>query len=67
MFFAELTSVGEVRSVKLCKCIGPKESISGDKNNGCCYCTSYNVQHPRGGRFTAGGSGLFRDYLELWQ
>ncbi|KAI3935645.1 hypothetical protein MKW98_022653 [Papaver atlanticum] len=61
MFFAELTTLRGARCVKFCKCMGPKESISGDKNNGCCYCHTYNVQHPRGGGFKAGRAGLFRD------
>ncbi|RZC87405.1 hypothetical protein C5167_035945 [Papaver somniferum] len=61
MFFAELTTTSGVRSVKLCKCMGPRDSISGDKNNGCCDCTLYNVQHPKGGGFSRGGHGLFRD------
>ncbi|KAI3892600.1 hypothetical protein MKW92_037018 [Papaver armeniacum] len=61
MFFAELTTTDKGRQVKFCNCMGPKNSISGDKNNGCCYCKSYNVQHPMGGGFMAGGSGLFTD------
>ncbi|KAI3987710.1 hypothetical protein MKX01_028444 [Papaver californicum] len=50
-----------VRCVKFCKCMGPRDSISGDKNNGCCYCTWYNVQHPKGGGFSRGSCGSFRD------
>ncbi|KAI3954147.1 hypothetical protein MKW98_017971 [Papaver atlanticum] len=65
MFFAELTTIDKVPSVNCCRCMGPKKSISGDKNNGCCYCMDYNVQHPRGGGFMAGGAGLFRDYNSL--
>ncbi|KAI3963441.1 hypothetical protein MKW98_022863 [Papaver atlanticum] len=61
MFFAELTTTNGVRCVKFCKCMGPIDSISGDKNNGCCYCTWYNVQHPKGGGFSRGGRGGFRD------
>ncbi|KAI3956823.1 hypothetical protein MKW92_030631 [Papaver armeniacum] len=61
MFFAELITVNEGRSVECCRCMGPKESISGDKNNGCCYCMNYNVQHPRDGGFMAGCYGLFSD------
>ncbi|KAI3964765.1 hypothetical protein MKW92_012875 [Papaver armeniacum] len=61
MFFAEMTSTNNVRCVKFCKCMGQKNSISGDKNNGCCYCRFYNVQHPRGGGFMAGRAGLFTD------
>ncbi|KAI3956820.1 hypothetical protein MKW92_030628 [Papaver armeniacum] len=59
MFFAELITLNKVRSVEFCRCMGPKKSISGDKNNGCCYCMDYNVQHPRGGGFMAGRKGLF--------
>ncbi|KAI3857232.1 hypothetical protein MKW92_001161 [Papaver armeniacum] len=61
MFFAELTTTSGVRCVKVCRCMGPRESILGDKNNGCCYCESYNVQHPRDGGFSRGGEGLFLD------
>ncbi|XP_026459598.1 uncharacterized protein LOC113360289 [Papaver somniferum] len=62
MFFSELTTRKGVRCVKVCKSMGPKESISGDKNNGCCYCVTYNVvQHPRGRGFSAGGAALFTD------
>ncbi|KAI3856644.1 hypothetical protein MKW92_004956 [Papaver armeniacum] len=61
MFFAELTTTNEVRRVTFCTSMGPKNSISGDKNNGCCYCKFYNVQHPRAGGFMAGGAGLFTD------
>ncbi|RZC89782.1 hypothetical protein C5167_035777 [Papaver somniferum] len=61
MFFAELTLTNNVLCVTCCKCMGPKNSISGDKNNGCCYCKFYNVQHPRRGGFMAGGAGLFTD------
>ncbi|MCL7027235.1 hypothetical protein MKW94_002879 [Papaver nudicaule] len=61
MFFSELTSANRVRSVEFVNCMGPKKLISGDKNNGCCYCMRYNVQHPRTGGFLAGGKGLFRD------
>ncbi|KAI3865547.1 hypothetical protein MKW92_029905 [Papaver armeniacum] len=61
MFFAELTTINKVNSVKVCKCMGRKESISGDKNNGCYYCMEYLVQHPRDGGFMAGGVGLFTD------
>ncbi|MCL7031075.1 hypothetical protein MKW94_019980 [Papaver nudicaule] len=53
IFFAELTSRNGVRCVKFCTSMGPKNLISGDKNNGCYYC-SYNVQHPRGGGFLRG-------------
>ncbi|MCL7029135.1 hypothetical protein MKW94_016638 [Papaver nudicaule] len=60
MFFAELTTTNKVRCVKFCTSKGPKKSISGDKNNGCCYCKFYNVQHPRDGGFKAGGARLFR-------
>ncbi|MCL7049343.1 hypothetical protein MKW94_010986 [Papaver nudicaule] len=60
MFFAELTSKQKVRCVKFCTSMGPKNLISGDKNNGCCYCMSYLIQHPRGGGFMAGRGG-FRD------
>ncbi|XP_026385456.1 uncharacterized protein LOC113281034 [Papaver somniferum] len=31
MFFAELTTINEVDTVEVCKCMGQKESISGDK------------------------------------
>ncbi|KAI3911898.1 hypothetical protein MKW92_043937 [Papaver armeniacum] len=61
MFFAELITLNKVRSVECCRCMGPKKSISGDKNNGCCYCMDYNVQHPRDGGFMAGREGLFTD------
>ncbi|KAI3907584.1 hypothetical protein MKW98_016228 [Papaver atlanticum] len=62
MFFAELTTTtGEVRWVKFCKCMGPRDSISGEKNYGCCYCRLENVQHPMGGGFLRGGRGLFLD------
>ncbi|KAI3864225.1 hypothetical protein MKW92_044213 [Papaver armeniacum] len=61
MFFAELTTTNDVRCVTCCQSMGPKKSISGDKNNGCCYCKFYNVQHPRAGGFMAGGAGLFTD------
>ncbi|MCL7037689.1 hypothetical protein MKW94_016026 [Papaver nudicaule] len=57
MFFAELTTTNKVRCVKFCTSMGPKKSISG------LYLTCrwfYNVQHPRGGGFKAGGAGLFR-------
>ncbi|KAI3943273.1 hypothetical protein MKW92_037413 [Papaver armeniacum] len=54
MFFAELTTIRAVRCVKFCKCMGPKDSISGDKNNGCLYCNTHNVQHPRDGGFKTG-------------
>ncbi|KAI3926896.1 hypothetical protein MKX01_032811 [Papaver californicum] len=57
MFFAELTTIKAVRCVKFCKCMGPKNSISGDKNNGCRYCSTHNVQHPRGGGFMTGRAG----------
>ncbi|RZC87406.1 hypothetical protein C5167_035947 [Papaver somniferum] len=62
MFFSELATTNGVRSVKCCKCMGPIDSISGDKNNGCRYCSWYNVQHPKGGGFSRGGRGSFRDY-----
>ncbi|KAI3865545.1 hypothetical protein MKW92_029903 [Papaver armeniacum] len=45
MFFAELKTINKIRN----------------KNNGCCYCMFYNVQHPRGGGFMAGRKGLFSD------
>ncbi|KAI3972045.1 hypothetical protein MKW92_022353 [Papaver armeniacum] len=61
MFFAELTTTDDVRHVTFCKCMGPKNLITGDKNNGCCFCKSYNVQHPTGGGFKAGRHGLFPD------
>ncbi|MCL7039340.1 hypothetical protein MKW94_028271 [Papaver nudicaule] len=61
MFFAELTSINQVRCVKFCTSMGPKKLISGDKNNGCLYCEFRNVQHPLGGGFMAGGGGLFTD------
>ncbi|RZC80146.1 hypothetical protein C5167_042722 [Papaver somniferum] len=70
MFFAELTTPredvleatsGENRWVKFCKNMGAKDLISGDKRNGCCYCRDENVQHPKGGGFSRGGRGLFRD------
>ncbi|KAI3902015.1 hypothetical protein MKW98_013689 [Papaver atlanticum] len=54
MFFAELTSIMGVRCVELCKCMGPKDSISGDKNYGCRYCCTHNVQHPSDGGFKTG-------------
>ncbi|KAI3930001.1 hypothetical protein MKW98_004155 [Papaver atlanticum] len=54
-------TLNKVRSVECCRCMGPKKSISGDKNNGCCYCMDYNVQHPRDGGFMAGREGLFSD------
>ncbi|KAI3927486.1 hypothetical protein MKW92_033283 [Papaver armeniacum] len=61
MFFAELKTINKIRSVTSSRCMGPKISISGNKNNGCCYCMFYNVQHPRGGGFMAGRKGLFSD------
>ncbi|KAI3924106.1 hypothetical protein MKW92_007236 [Papaver armeniacum] len=61
MFFAELTTIGKDRWVKFCKNMGPRDLISGDKNNGCCYCRNENVQHPKTGGFSRGGHGLFRD------
>ncbi|KAI3967343.1 hypothetical protein MKW92_001913 [Papaver armeniacum] len=57
MFFAELTTIRAVRSVKFCKCMGPINSISGDKNNGCRYCNTRNVQHPADGGFMTGSVG----------
>ncbi|XP_026385458.1 uncharacterized protein LOC113281035 [Papaver somniferum] len=55
MFFAELITVKQVRCVKCCRCMGPKKSISGDRNNGCLYCEDSNsVQHPRDGGFMSG-------------
>ncbi|KAI3981872.1 hypothetical protein MKX01_041135 [Papaver californicum] len=61
MFFAELTTTCGVLSFKLCICMGPIDSISGDKNNGCCYCKLENVQHPKFIGFLRGGEGLFLD------
>ncbi|KAI3919635.1 hypothetical protein MKW92_025168 [Papaver armeniacum] len=61
MFFVELTTTCGVLSLKRCICIGPRDSISGDRNNGCCYCRLENVQHPKGGYFSRGGEGLFLD------
>ncbi|RZC79868.1 hypothetical protein C5167_042441, partial [Papaver somniferum] len=61
MFFAELATTSGVLCVKFCKCMGPIDSISGDKNNGCRYCSWYNVQHPKDGGFSRGGRGSFRD------
>ncbi|MCL7049020.1 hypothetical protein MKW94_014525 [Papaver nudicaule] len=54
MFFSELTTINKVRCVKFVNCMGPKDSISGNKNNGCCYCMNSNVQHPRCRRFMGG-------------
>ncbi|RZC72378.1 hypothetical protein C5167_035652 [Papaver somniferum] len=61
MFFAELTTTSGVRCVKVCRCMGLRDSFSGDKNKGCCYFTHENVQHPRDGGFSRGGEGLFLD------
>ncbi|KAI3971087.1 hypothetical protein MKW92_031901 [Papaver armeniacum] len=54
MFFAELTTRNGVRCVKFCQSMGPKNLISGDKNYGCRYCVTNNVQHPSGGGFMTG-------------
>ncbi|RZC88750.1 hypothetical protein C5167_031124 [Papaver somniferum] len=61
MFFVELTTTCGVLSLKRCICMGPRDSISGDENNGCCYCRLENVQHPKGGHFSRGGEGMFLD------
>ncbi|KAI3956821.1 hypothetical protein MKW92_030629 [Papaver armeniacum] len=45
MFFAKLT---------VDKIWTHSSLLLGDKNNGCCYCMDYNVQHPRDGGFLAG-------------
>ncbi|KAI3853502.1 hypothetical protein MKW92_041669 [Papaver armeniacum] len=59
MFFAELITTSGVRCVKFCRRMGPRDSISGGKNNGCCYCTHENVQHPKGGGFSCGFKSFF--------
>ncbi|KAI3847883.1 hypothetical protein MKW92_052365 [Papaver armeniacum] len=62
MFFAELRTIQTVRHVECCKRMGPKKSISGDKNNGCLYCEDDNsVQHPRDGGFMSGHEKLSCD------
>ncbi|KAI3952152.1 hypothetical protein MKW98_005847 [Papaver atlanticum] len=61
MFFAELTTTCGVPSFNLWNCKGPRDSISGDRNNGCCYCSLENGQHPKCGGFSRGGEGLFLD------
>ncbi|KAI3881485.1 hypothetical protein MKW92_031002 [Papaver armeniacum] len=59
MFFTKLITTSGVRCVKFCRRMGPRDSISGDKNNGCCYCTHENVQHPKGGGFSCGFKSFF--------
>ncbi|KAI3931907.1 hypothetical protein MKW98_012317 [Papaver atlanticum] len=62
MFFAELTATNKDVFVELCKCMGPKNLISGEKINGCSFCNMYdNVLHPKDGGFTAGD---FMDFEE---
>ncbi|MCL7030270.1 hypothetical protein MKW94_002207, partial [Papaver nudicaule] len=67
MFFAELTT-NKVTCVQLCVCMGPKKSIRGDKNNGCCFCKYHNVQHPRTGGFMTDSTALFgENSLASWR
>ncbi|KAI3886771.1 hypothetical protein MKW92_019454 [Papaver armeniacum] len=70
MFFAELITTSGVRCIKFCRRMGPRDSISGlhltcrcgcIKTNGSCYCRLENVQHPKGGGFSRGGTDLFLD------
>lgn len=64
MFFAELKTSRGITTVRCCMSMGPSDSISGDKMNGCYYCCeSQFVQHPKSGGFTRGGDGLFRTDL----
>ncbi|KAI3931906.1 hypothetical protein MKW98_012316 [Papaver atlanticum] len=61
-FSVELTATNKDVFVELCKCMGPKNLISGEKINGCSFCNMYdNVLHPKDGGFTAGD---FMDFEE---
>ncbi|RZC62781.1 hypothetical protein C5167_024558 [Papaver somniferum] len=63
MFFAELTATNKDVFVEVCKCMGPKNLISGEKINGCSFCNMYdNVQHPKDGGFTAGDFFDFEEW-----
>ncbi|KAK1384747.1 hypothetical protein POM88_022482 [Heracleum sosnowskyi] len=68
IFFAELT-VAEgthVYSTRLCISLGPMDSISGDRLNGCCYCHKYNnVWHPKGGGFVRGHDESYKTVQDI--
>ncbi|WOG82846.1 hypothetical protein DCAR_0102014 [Daucus carota subsp. sativus] len=67
LFFAELTSTGEVLSCNFCVRLHPRDSAlgdeTGDKTNGCYYCREYNnVLHPKRGGFVRGGDSLYKTF-----
>ncbi|WOH05874.1 hypothetical protein DCAR_0625297 [Daucus carota subsp. sativus] len=67
LFFAELTSTGEVLSCNFCVRLHPRDSALGDeigdKTNGCYYCRKYNnVLHPKHGGFVRGGDSLYKTF-----
>ncbi|KAL8146948.1 uncharacterized protein LOC141707645 [Apium graveolens] len=66
MFFTELTKAREEVSVRLCVSLGPENSLSGDKLNGCYLChEGYNVWHPKGGGFVRGNDALFKTVQDI--
>ncbi|KAK1357541.1 hypothetical protein POM88_050797 [Heracleum sosnowskyi] len=69
MFFAELRLAHgtHVYSPRLCISLGPIDSISGDRMNGCCYCRGYNsVCHPKGGGFVRGHDGNYKTVQDIY-
>ncbi|KAL6507186.1 hypothetical protein OROHE_022085 [Orobanche hederae] len=68
IFFAELTVAAGtvVFRVRFCVSLGPVDSLSGDKLNGCYYCREYNnVWHPKGGGFVRGCDKLYKTVQEI--
>ncbi|KAK1397902.1 hypothetical protein POM88_007765 [Heracleum sosnowskyi] len=66
MFFSELTHSPKGVSVRLCVPLGPKNSLSGQKLNGCYYCLDHNkVWHPRTGGFVRGADSFFKTVQDI--
>lgn len=66
MFFTELTNSRKGVSVRLCVSLGPENSLSGLKLNGCCYCLQHNkVWHPRNGGFVRGLDSVYKTVQDI--
>lgn len=69
MFFTELTvSLPTGLSVKLCVSLGPVNSISGEKLNGCRFCgymKKGKIWHPKGGGFVRGADSYYKTVKDI--